>query len=121
MGMAENIECKAVAAETLTHDKIKAFNMQIVVSGEPNKPYYNISYYDIAKKEWYIAYGSYFLENVYKWLFEWFEEVDCDMVEVVRCKDCTVPHNSWTGCPKLNGLVPPPDFYCAYGERKNDD
>ena len=43
-----------------------------------------------------------------------------DAVEVVRCKECAVPHNKWTGCPKLNGLVPPPDFYCAYGERKTD-
>lgn len=36
--------------------------------------------------------------------------------EVVRCADCAVPHNKWTGCPKLNGLIPPPDFYCAFGE-----
>lgn len=41
-----------------------------------------------------------------------------DVVEVVRCKDCAVPHNRWTGCPKLNGLVTPPDFYCSYGERR---
>ena len=41
-----------------------------------------------------------------------------DVAEIVRCKDCTVPHNRWTGCPKLNGLVTPPDFYCSYGERK---
>ena len=40
---------------------------------------------------------------------------------VVRCKDCAVPHNRWTGCPKLNGLIPPPDFYCAYGERRTDN
>ena len=44
-----------------------------------------------------------------------------DAVEVVRCKDCAVPHNKWTGCPKLSGLVPPPDFYCAYGERNRND
>ena len=46
--------------------------------------------------------------------------MDCptaDMVQVVRCKDCAVSHNRWTGCPKLNGLVTPPDFYCSYGER----
>lgn len=42
-------------------------------------------------------------------------------VEVVRCKACAVPHNKWTGCPKLNGLVPPPDFYCAYGERREGE
>ena len=41
-----------------------------------------------------------------------------DFVEVVRCKDCSVPHNKWTGCPNLNGLIPPPDFYCARGERR---
>ena len=44
-----------------------------------------------------------------------------DVVQVVRCKDCAVPHNRWTGCPKLNGLVTSPDFYCSCGERKNED
>ena len=44
-----------------------------------------------------------------------------DVVDVVRCKDCAVPHNQWTGCPKLNGLVTPPDFYCSYGERRKED
>ena len=46
--------------------------------------------------------------------------VDEDVVEVVRCKDCDVPHNRWTGCPNLNGMIPPPDFYCAKGERKQE-
>ena len=44
-----------------------------------------------------------------------------DFVEVVRCKDCDVPHNKWCGCPKLNGLIPPPNYYCAGGERKKND
>lgn len=43
-----------------------------------------------------------------------------DAVEVVRCKDCAVPHNKWTGCPKLNGLIPPPEHFCSYGERRNN-
>ena len=43
-----------------------------------------------------------------------------DAVEVVRCKDCAVPHNKWTGCPNLGGLVTPPNFYCPYGERKSE-
>lgn len=38
--------------------------------------------------------------------------------EVIHCKDCGVPHNKWTGCPKLNGLVTHPDFYCACAEPK---
>lgn len=39
-------------------------------------------------------------------------------VEIVRCKDCYIPHNKWTGCPMLGGLVTPPDFYCAFGISK---
>lgn len=38
--------------------------------------------------------------------------------EVVRCKDCDIPHNRWTGCPKMGGLIPPPDHFCGYGVRK---
>ena len=44
-----------------------------------------------------------------------------DAVEVIRCKDCVVPHNKYTGCPELNGLVTPPDFYCPFGKRKDSD
>ena len=45
------------------------------------------------------------------------EQPTADVVEVVRCKDCDVPHNRWTGCPNLNGLIPPPEFFCAFGVR----
>lgn len=38
--------------------------------------------------------------------------------KIIRCRDCDVPHNKWIGCPKLNGLVTPPDFYCALAEPK---
>ena len=44
--------------------------------------------------------------------------VDEDVVEVVRCKDCNVPRNKWTGCPNLNGMNPPPEFFCAKGVKK---
>lgn len=42
-------------------------------------------------------------------------------VEVVQCRDCAVPHNKYTGCPELNGLVTSPDFYRPFGERKDGD
>ena len=42
-----------------------------------------------------------------------------DAVEVVRCRDCAVPYNKYTWCPKLNGLVTTPDFYCPFGKRKD--
>lgn len=44
-----------------------------------------------------------------------------DAEPIVRCRDCAVPHNKWTGCPKLNGLVPPDNFYCAFGVRRDSD
>lgn len=129
MGMADNINLEAVTAEQQINKKIKAFNPQIVVSDSPDKPYYSISYYDIAKKEWYIGYSSYYLKNVYKWLFECFEEVDCDMVEVVRCKDCKyyeLDEGDMLGechCKRIpmnysGELYPERDYFCAYGERK---
>lgn len=43
-----------------------------------------------------------------------------DLVPVVHCKDCAVPHNRWTGCPKMNGTVMPPDGFCSYGEPRED-
>ena len=47
--------------------------------------------------------------------------IEDDVMEVVRCVDCDVPHNSWTGCPNLNGMIPPPDFYCAKGVKKQGE
>lgn len=53
------------------------------------------------------------------WIYSFIEsQPTADVVEVVRCKDCDVPHNKWLGCPHLNGLIPPPDFYCAKGTPK---
>ena len=46
---------------------------------------------------------------------------EADVVEVVRCKDCAIPHNRFTGCPNLNGLIPPENHFCSFGERKEDD
>ena len=56
------------------------------------------------------------------WIFSFLKsQPTADVVQVVRCKDCAVPHNRWTGCPILNGLITSPDFYCSYGERKKED
>ena len=66
-----------------------------------------------------VAYGTRLGLEYSKSLVETAESAN--VVQVVRCKDCAVPHNRWTGCPKLNGLVTPPDFYCSYGERRKED
>ena len=64
------------------------------------------------------AYRSIYLEEI-----EGAEECDCfedkaNYEKVVKCKDCDIPHNKWTGCPKMNGLIPPPDHFCSFGRRK---
>lgn len=41
-----------------------------------------------------------------------------DAVPVVRCKDCKVKDEE--RCPWWHG-VPEDEFYCAWGERKNDE
>ena len=38
--------------------------------------------------------------------------------KIIRCKNCSVPHNNFTGCPRLNGLVTDPDFFCGFAESK---
>lgn len=73
--------------------------------------------YDVCFK--LVTYGTRLGLEYSKSLVETAETAD--VVQVVRCKDCAVPHNRWTGCPKLNGIVTPPDFYCSYGERSKED
>ncbi len=63
-----------------------------------------------------VAYGTYLGLQYARSIVETAEAAD--VIQVVRCKDCAIPHNRWTGCPKLNGLVTPPNFYCSYGERR---
>ena len=60
--------------------------------------------------------NAYYLTNYATLILR--EAPTVDAVKVVRCTDCAVPHNKYTGCPKLNGLVTQPDFYCLFGERK---
>lgn len=53
--------------------KIKTPYAKIIVGGTPDKPYYDILWYDTEKQQWYIGYGSYCIHNVFKWLKEEFE------------------------------------------------
>ncbi len=99
-------------------EKVKAFAPQIVVSGTPGTPYYNISWYDVVKRGWYMGYGSYNIEFVRKWLCECIEEVEADMVEVVRCKDCKHRNRYYCYHPEQMYLAVDIDYYCARGERR---
>lgn len=57
-------------------EKIKVTSAKIITRGTTERPYFLIKYYDIADKEWYIGYSSYYLEYVQQWLDECFEIVE---------------------------------------------
>lgn len=48
-----------------------------------------------------------------------------DIVRVVRCKDCKYrdPEDKWCDCGGMEGLILPrqDDWFCADGERRDDD
>ena len=69
--------------------KIKTQFARIVVGGTPERPCYNIWYFDPADGEYHIGFGSYCLDNVFNWLAEEFEVTEPTTdVEPVR-------HGQW--------------------------
>ena len=81
--------------ETLTNanpgktEKIKTHHARIVVDGTADKPYYSIEWYDPEKKEYYLGYSSYFIENVFNWLSECFEIVEKPKTNADRIRAMT--------------------------------
>lgn len=70
--MSNYIGREAASADECKH-KIKTPFARIVVEGIPEKPYYNIWYFNPADGECHIGFGSYCLDNVFNWLAEEFE------------------------------------------------
>lgn len=64
--------CKSVG-ETKESEKIKATEVEIIVRGTVDKPYFEIKYHEVGKSYDNIGFGSYILENVFKWKEECFE------------------------------------------------
>lgn len=61
--------------EELEVEKIKVTEAEIVVRGTVDKPYYVIVYHEVGKDYNNEGFGSYRLENVFKWRDERFEKV----------------------------------------------
>ena len=79
------------ANSCVEHTKIKTHFARIIVVGSPEKPIYNIMYFDPADGEYHIGFGSYSMEFVFNWLAEEFEIVgDAFSNEPVR-------HGEWKG------------------------
>lgn len=87
-------------------NKIKTNFAKIFISGTPDRPYFNILYFDPADQDYHVGFSSYCLEYVFKWLSEEFEIESfpaADVVQVVHgwweptktpfmneCEDCSV-------------------------------
>lgn len=128
------VEKEMQSADVCTHkDKIKTNFAKIFVSGTPDRPYFNILYFDPGDQDYHVGFSSYCLEYVFKWLSEEFEIEDApaaDVAPVVRCKDCK--HKGWVQEPCHGKSV---DYckvwdctlrdlestFCSYGERKDDE
>lgn len=58
------------------HNKTKVTEAEIVVHGTVDKPYFEIMYHEVGKSYNNIGFGSYTLENVFKWKDEYLELVE---------------------------------------------
>lgn len=61
---------KAVCDEK--EQRIEGTFPEIIVEGTAGKPYFCIRYIDRNDGECYVGFGSYYLENVFNWLKEYF-------------------------------------------------
>ena len=57
-------------------EKVKVTELEIVVTGTKEKPYFNIKYKEVGKEDYDIGYSSYDLNNVFNWKGECFELVE---------------------------------------------
>lgn len=57
-------------------EKIKVTSLEIIVTGKVEKPYYEIKYKEVGKRDYKIGYSSYVLNNVFAWRDECFEVVN---------------------------------------------
>lgn len=90
--MSDCASLEAVSADERKR-KIKTRFARIVVEGTPEKPYYNIWYFDPKDGECHIGFGSYCLDNVFNWLAEEFEVTEPTTdVEPVRHGNWNVRH-----------------------------
>ena len=60
----------------MNNEKIKVTSLEIIVTGKVEKPYFEIKYKEVGKRDYNIGYSSYDLNNVFTWRDECFEVVN---------------------------------------------
>ena len=66
---------KSIVTEDMVNEKTKVTKAYIIIEGTIEKPYYGILYHEVGKDYDNIGFGSYILENVFKWKDEYLEIV----------------------------------------------
>lgn len=55
--------------------KIKVSEIEIIVTGKKEKPYFQIQYREVGKRHYNIGFGSYNLDYVFDWKEKCFEVI----------------------------------------------
>lgn len=118
--MSDYISREAASVDECKH-KIKTPFARIIVGGTPEKPCYDILYFDPTDGKCHIGFGSYRLDYVFRWLAEEFEvtEPAADVEPVVHGRwisltDCS---NAGVYCSICHKKVYKEDY--AWCNRKN--
>ena len=85
--MAEYIEREDASTDICDHNNKIKTNFAKIIVNSTGKPYYNILYFDRAKRIYRIGFGSYKLSYVRKWLAEEFEVDDGAAADVAPVRD----------------------------------
>ena len=93
-------------------NKIKTNFAKIFISGTPDRPYFNILYFDPADQDYHVGFSSYYLEHVVKWLSEEFEIESFPAADVAP-----VRHARWEVVVGSNGK----EHMVCTGCRKQQD
>lgn len=83
--------------EAKPSEKLKVTKADIIVTGTKKKPYFEIKYKEVGKKHYNIGFGSYDLNNVFKWREEEMEivsEVEAEYINkstehINKSRDCS--------------------------------
>ena len=67
--------CMMSGNSSLKNPKTRVTELEIIVTGTKEKPYFEIKYKEVGKEYYNIGYSSYDLNNVFDWKEECFEVV----------------------------------------------
>lgn len=97
------------SADVCTHkNKIKTSFAKIFVSGTPDRPYFNILYFDPVDQDYHVGFGSYCLEYVFKRLSDEFEIEDAPAADVAP-----VVHAWWVSFLDGDHIMPERYYRCS--------